>query len=161
VAPEEVRWSLPSAVPIEVLGHAVESWLWKHPYLYGRSRRAVGYHRRNPSYMLYEECLACGWPVGTGVVEAACGDLVKDRMEHAATHWTQVGAQGVPDLLAIRLNSHWALWRSRRRVKREGRSAPCIPISEHLAAAKEPALVHTDSGQSATFYSHLHLKSSF
>src|SRR5262247_3016049 len=53
----------------------------------------------------------------------------------------------------------WALWRSHRCVKREGRSGLYIPSSEHLATAKEPALVDTDSGQSATFYSDLHLKS--
>ena len=161
MAPEKARWSLPSAVPIEVFGHVLYSWVCKHPYLYARSRRTVGYYQRNRAYMRYEEYLVCGWPIGTGVVEGACGHLVKDRMEQAGMRWTQDGAQGVLDLRAIRLNSHWALWGSRRRVKREGRSAPYIPSSEHLAAAKEPALVDTGSGQSATFYSDLHLKSSF
>jgi hypothetical protein len=57
--------------------------------------------------MPYDEYLACGWPIGTGVVEGACGHLVKDRMEQAGMRWTQDGAQGVLALRALRLNDHW------------------------------------------------------
>jgi hypothetical protein len=46
-------------------------------------RRTVGYYQRNRPYMRYDEYLARGWPMGTGVVEGACGHLVKDRMEQA------------------------------------------------------------------------------
>ena len=48
--------------------------------------------------------LARGWPVGTGVVEGACGHLVKDRMEQAGRRWTKAGAQAILDLRALRLN---------------------------------------------------------
>jgi hypothetical protein len=44
-------------------------------------RRTVSYYRRNRPNMRYDEYLARGWPIGTGVVEGACGHLVKDRME--------------------------------------------------------------------------------
>jgi len=70
-------------------------------------RRTVGYYQRNRPYMRYDEYLARGWPIGTGVVEGACGHLVKDRMEQAGMRWTQGGAQGVLDLRAVRLNGHW------------------------------------------------------
>jgi hypothetical protein len=43
-------------------------------------QRTVGYYQRNRVYMHYDEYLAHGWPIGTGVVEGACGHLVKDRM---------------------------------------------------------------------------------
>ena len=61
--------------------------------------------------MYYDEYLARGWPIGTGVVEGACGHLVKDRMEQAGMRWTQVGAQAVLDLRAVRLNGRlgWLL----------------------------------------------------
>ena len=70
-------------------------------------RRTVGYYRRNRPYMHYDEYLARGWPIGTGVVEGACGHLVKDRMEQSGMRWTKAGAQAVLDLRAVRLNGHW------------------------------------------------------
>ncbi len=70
-------------------------------------RRTAGYYRRNAPYMQYDVYLAQGWPVGTGVVEGACGHLVKDRMEQAGMRWTKTGAQAVLDLRALRLNGQW------------------------------------------------------
>src|SRR5262249_39279715 len=60
--------------------------------------KTIGYYRRNRAYMRYDEYLARGWPIGTGVVEGACGHLVKDRMEQAGMRWTQDGAQAMLDL---------------------------------------------------------------
>ncbi len=45
--------------------------------------KTAGYYQRNQLYMHYDAYLARGWPIGTGVVEGACGHLVKDRMEGA------------------------------------------------------------------------------
>ncbi|MCA1599807.1 MAG: ISKra4 family transposase, partial [Chloroflexi bacterium] len=70
-------------------------------------RTTAGYYRRNQPYMHYDAYLARGWPIGTGVVEGACGHLVKDRMEQAGMRWTQAGAQAVLDLRAVRLNGDW------------------------------------------------------
>ena len=62
-----------------------------------------------------DEYLARGWPIGTGVVEGACGHLVKDRMEQSGMRWTKAGAQAVLDLRAVRLNGHWeAYWQFHR-----------------------------------------------
>ena len=46
-------------------------------------RKTIGYYQRNRPYMRYDQYLAHGWPIGTGVVEGACRHLVKDRMEQA------------------------------------------------------------------------------
>ena len=79
-------------------------------------RRTAGYYRRNQPHMRYDEYLARGWPIGTGVVEGACGHLVKDRMQQAGMRWTQDGAQAVLDLRAVRLNEDWdAYWQFHRR----------------------------------------------
>ena len=73
--------------------------------------RTSGYYRRNQPYRHYDDYLAQGWPIGTGVVEGACGHLVKDRMEKAGMRWTIAGAQAVLDLRAVRLNGDWdAYW---------------------------------------------------
>jgi hypothetical protein len=73
--------------------------------------RVSGYYRRNAPYMRYHEYLAQGWPIGTGVVEGACGHLVKDRLDQSGMRWTVAGAQAILDLRAIRLNGDWdAYW---------------------------------------------------
>ena len=78
-------------------------------------QRTIGYYERNLPYMRYDTYLAQGWPIGTGVVEGACGHLVKDRMEQAGMRWTQDGAQAVLNLRAVRLNGDWdAYWRFHR-----------------------------------------------
>ena len=77
-----------------------------------------GYYRRNQPYMHYDVYLARGWPIGTGVVEGACGHLVKDRMEQAGMRWTQAGAEAVLDLRAVRLNGDWdAYWQFHRQAQ--------------------------------------------
>ena len=37
--------------------------------------------------MKYDEYLALGYPIGSGVVEGACRHLVKDRMERTGMRW--------------------------------------------------------------------------
>ena len=96
--------------------------------------RTVGYYQRNRPYMRYDVYLARGWPIGTGVVEGACGHLVKDRMEQSGMRWTKTGAQAVLDLRAVRLNGHWdAYWqlhRQRQHQRVYGTSTPVPEIAE-------------------------------
>ena len=92
----------------------------------------LGYYRRNAPYMRYDQYLARGWPIGTGVVESACGHLVKDRMEQAGMRWTKDGAHAILDLRAIRLADRWdAYWlfhRQRQHARLYGSSAcPAVP----------------------------------
>ncbi|HET9974723.1 MAG TPA: ISKra4 family transposase [Streptosporangiaceae bacterium] len=90
--------------------------------------RAAGYYRRNLPHMRYDAYLARGWPIGTGVVEGACGHLVKDRMQQAGMRWTQGGAQAVLDLRAVRLNEDWdAYWRFHRQQQHRRLYGPAIP----------------------------------
>ena len=55
------------------------------PDLRGPKRRTVtaciGYYENNRDHMRYDEYLAAGYPIGSGVAEGACRHLVKDRME--------------------------------------------------------------------------------
>jgi hypothetical protein len=70
--------------------------------------------------MRYDQYLAQGWPIGTGVVEGACGHLVKDRMEQAGMRWSKDGAQAVLDLRAVRLNGDWdAYWQFHRQQQHQ------------------------------------------
>lgn len=69
--------------------------------------KTIGYYKRNLPYMRYNKYLKKGWPIGTGVIEGACGHLVKDRMECAGMKWKKEGAQSILDLRAVRLNKDW------------------------------------------------------
>lgn len=69
--------------------------------------KTMRYYRRNRGYMHYGQYLAAGWPIGTGVVEGACGHLVKDRLQQAGMRWTPAGAQVVLDLRGVRLSGQW------------------------------------------------------
>jgi hypothetical protein len=71
-------------------------------------RRTIGYEQRNRPSMRDDEYLTRGWPIGTGVIEGACGHRVKDRLEQSGMRWTKAGAQAVLDLRAVRRTSHGA-----------------------------------------------------
>src|SRR4051795_2220996 len=74
-------------------------------------RDAAAYFERNRDRMKYDEYLAAGYPIGSGVVEGACRHLVKDRMERTGMRWLPSGAQAMLDLRATYLNGEWdAFW---------------------------------------------------
>jgi hypothetical protein len=74
-------------------------------------RDAADYFERNRDRMKYDEYLAAGYPIGSGVVEGACRHLVKDRLERTGMRWLPSGAQAMLDLRATYLNGEWnAFW---------------------------------------------------
>ncbi len=97
----------------------------------------IGYYRRNLPYMDYDQYLARGWPIGTGVVEGACGHLVKDRMERSAMRWTPTGAQALLDLRAARVNDDWEAYqqfhRQRQHQRLYGSCTVAVPVAEVAA----------------------------
>ena len=56
-------------------------------------------HRR---WMQYDAYLAAGLPVGTGVVESACGSVVKHRMEGEGKRWSLEGAEAILTLRSLK-----------------------------------------------------------
>jgi hypothetical protein len=67
----------------------------------------LNYFAERCEYMKYDEYLAAGYPIGSGVVEGACRHLVKDRMEQTGMRWRIAGAQAVLSLRAIYVNDDW------------------------------------------------------
>jgi hypothetical protein len=53
-------------------------------------------------YLRYNEYLAKGLPIATGVIEGACRHLVKDRMDVTGARWGLTGAEAVLRLRALR-----------------------------------------------------------
>ncbi len=74
-------------------------------------REVINYFDRNRGRMRYDEYLAAGYPISSGVIEGACRHLVKDRLERAGMRWHPDGAQAMLDLRAMYLNGEWeAFW---------------------------------------------------
>ena len=80
--------------------------------LKGKERKTlqdiVTYFHNNRAHMRYDEYLAAGYPIGSGVAEGACRHLVKDRMERTGMRWTVEGAQAILDLRSTYLNGDWS-----------------------------------------------------
>lgn len=75
----------------------------------GKSRKKticgiVKYLERNVDKMRYDKYLAMGIPIGSGNVESACKNLIKDRMEGCGMRWSRAGADAMLALRAIYLN---------------------------------------------------------
>lgn len=94
--------------------------------------KVTTYFGNNLHRMRYDEYLAAGYPIGTGVVEGACKNLVKDRMERSGMRWLKRGAQAILNLRAVYLNDDWDTF-CHRRIENESkrlypyRSAlPCL-----------------------------------
>jgi hypothetical protein len=63
-------------------------------------------------YLLYDEALADGVPIATGVIEGACRHLVEDRMNLTGARWSLSGADAVLRLRALRSSDDFdAYWK--------------------------------------------------
>lgn len=65
------------------------------------------YLSKNADRMRYNEYLAEGYPIASGVIEGACRHVVKDRMERTGMSWTRSGAQAMLNLRAIWTSDRW------------------------------------------------------
>ena len=65
------------------------------------------YFENNQHRMKYNEYLAAGYPIATGVIEGACRHYVKDRMERAGMRWTIKGAQAMLNIRSVNLNGNF------------------------------------------------------
>lgn len=81
--------------------------------------QVIGYLERNRKHMRYEICLAMGYPIGSGVIEGACRNLINDRLELTGMSWTHQGAESVMRLRSVHINKDWdAFWKHRRASER-------------------------------------------
>lgn len=68
-----------------------------------------GYFRNNASRMAYDEYLAAGYPIASGMIEGACRNVVSDRMERFGMRWVVYGCAW-PDIVAQH-SSQWLMGR--------------------------------------------------
>jgi hypothetical protein len=83
-----------------------------------------GYFTTHTPRMQYDQYLAAGCPIATGVIEGACRHLVKDRMERSGMRWTQLHAQAMLDLRAVHQSSYWDNFHQQRHTNQQASSQP-------------------------------------
>jgi len=93
--------------------------------------KVLTYFENNRRFMKYDEYLANGYPIGSGVVEGACRHLVKDRMEGTGMRWRVAGAKAMLNLRAVFLNDDWE---SFQQYRIELNCQKLYPYQEEIAA---------------------------
>jgi hypothetical protein len=81
----------------------------------------ANYLENNKDFMHYDEYLAAGYPIGSGVAEGACRHLVKDRLEQTGMRWTVDGAQAMLHLRATYRNGDWEAFHEYRIAEEQRR----------------------------------------
>ena len=72
----------------------------------------VRYLTSKHEYLRYDQALAVGWPIATGVIEGACRHLIGDRLDITGARWGLEGAEAVLTLRAVIANGDFGdYWR--------------------------------------------------
>jgi hypothetical protein len=64
----------------------------------------AGYLAGKPACLRYDQALAAGWPIATGVIEGACRHLIGDRLGITGARWGLTGAEAILLLRAVHSN---------------------------------------------------------
>lgn len=83
-------------------------------------QKVLTYLENHRHMMHYDRYLAEGYPISTGLIEGACGSLIKDRVDRSGSRWSAEGVQAVLNLRAVMKNGDWdAYWRYYMRAEHE------------------------------------------
>lgn len=99
-------------------GKGLVTWLEQQiPSRRGSPRKSLeglrNYVVQRTDQMNYSDYRSRGWPIGTGMMESSCKQLVGLRLKGPGMHWTEAGALAVTALRTIELNQKWdVFWKS-------------------------------------------------
>jgi hypothetical protein len=97
--------------------------------------KVITFFRNHRRWMPYDVYLAAGLPVGTGVVESACGSVVKHRMEGEGKRWSLKGAEAILALRSLKkshdndLRDYWRFRARQVRARLYGRTPKYRPTA--------------------------------
>jgi hypothetical protein len=85
---------------------------YQKSYKYPKERyqslaREIRFFRNNKSRMEYKRFRDNGWPIGSGVIEAACKSIVKCRLCRSGMRWTRPGGQTILTLRTLVKSGRW------------------------------------------------------
>jgi hypothetical protein len=94
----------------------------------------VHYFTVNAGRMAYAAYRAAGYPLGSGVVESGCKQVVGQRAKGAGMRWSTAGVQAVLTLRATLLSGGWEeTWAARRR---HPTVRPQVPAPAEIGACR-------------------------
>lgn len=77
-----------------------------------KGKTAIGYFKNNRNRMKYDEYLANGWFIGSGVVESACKTVVGKRFKQSGMLWSKDGLRALLQFrIAYMSGRYEELWR--------------------------------------------------
>jgi hypothetical protein len=89
-------------------------------------QKVITFFHNRRRWMQYDQYLAMGLPVATGVVESACGSVAKHRMEGEGKRWSLAGAEAILALRSLQkshdhdLRDYWKFHAHQVRVRLYG-----------------------------------------
>ena len=87
-------------------------------------KKACNYLENNLERMRYDEYLAAGYPIASGVIEGACRHLVKDRMERTGMRWREPSAGSMLFVRALEVTDLWEPFQIHRQAAERKRLHP-------------------------------------
>ena len=104
----EILKSSPGAVDklIQSAKYCIRSRLTRKSKTEGAIKE-LKYFTNHRSMMRYHFFVHKGWPIGSGVVEAACKSIVKQRMCRSGQRWTVTGGQNILSLRSYVKSERW------------------------------------------------------
>jgi hypothetical protein len=80
--------------------------------------------QNNAHIMEYKRFRDNGWPIGSGPVEGACKNIVKQRMCRSGMRWSIPGGQTILTLRSIVKSNRWNdFWKKKKKLPRLSKSA--------------------------------------
>lgn len=86
--------------------------------------KACNYLENNLHRMHYDEYLAAGYPIASGVIEGACRHLVKDRLERTGMRWRESNAGSMLSVRALEVTNLWEPFQEYRQTAERKRLHP-------------------------------------
>jgi hypothetical protein len=80
--------------------------------------KELNYFKRNKALMGYKRFRDNGWPIGSGVIEAACKSIIKQRMCRSGQRWSREKGQYILTLRTLVKSNRWEeTWESYNFIK--------------------------------------------
>lgn len=98
--------------------------------------KCADYLLKYRDFLRYDQYLAAGYPIATGVIEGACRYLVKDRMELTGARWSLAGAEAVLQLRALRASGDFAPYWDFHQAQERKRHHEKLYLDRQLPAIK-------------------------
>jgi hypothetical protein len=140
------------------VGAALIAWLMTQAESIGfpaphreRLEHISQYFHHNQARLPYDQYLAAGDPIASGVIEGACRQVIQARLERTGRHWTVPGAQAVLQLRCVALNGDWEAFMTHY-IKQE--TTRLYPHAHRVKQAEWPLLKAAGAGARSTGYAH-------